>query len=262
VNYLDLNKKTWDAWAELHVNSDFYDIPSFLAGENSLYEIELSLLGDINKKKLLHLQCHFGQDTLSLARLGADVTGVDLSEKAISIAKSLAVQLNIDAKFINCDIFDLKNHLQGQFDIVFTSYGTIGWLPELSSWAQTISHFLKPGGTFVFVEFHPVIWMFDEQIDHVQYPYFVRDPIIETVTGSYAAKESDVVRTHVTWNHSLAEVIQNLISNGIDISLFSEYDYSPIDCFPGTEEYQPGRFRIKKYGNSLPMVYAIKGVKI
>ena len=261
MNYLDLNKKTWDAWAELHVNSEFYDIPSFLAGENSLHEIELSLLGDINQKKLLHLQCHFGQDTLSLARMGADVTGVDLSEKAISIAKSLASQMNIDAQFVNCDIFDLKNHLQGQFDIVFTSYGTIGWLPELNSWAQIISHFLKPGGTFVFVEFHPVMWMFDEQLDHVQYPYFVNEPIVETVTGSYADKESDVVRTHVTWNHSLAEVIQSLISYGIEISRFSEYDYSLIDCFPGTEEYQPGRFRIKKYGNSLPMVYAIKGVK-
>lgn len=261
MNYLDLNKETWDAWAELHVNSAFYDIPAFMAGENSLYEIELSLLGDIKQKKILHLQCHFGQDTLSLTRMGADVTGVDLSEKAISIAKSLAVKLNIDAKFINCDIFDLKNHLQGQFDIVFTSYGTIGWLPELNSWAQIISHFLKPGGTFVFVEFHPVMWMFDEQLDHVQYPYFVSEPIIETVTGSYAAKESDVVRTHVTWNHSLAEVIQSLITNGIEISHFSEYDYSPIDCFPGTEEYHPGRFRIKKYSNSLPMVYAIKGVK-
>src|SRR5690606_20725019 len=116
---------------------------------------------NLKDKKVLHLQCHFGQDSISLARLGASVVGVDLSDKAIEQAQHIAQELNADARFICCDIYDLPKHLNEQFDIVFTSYGTIGWLPDLDKWASVIHHFLKPGGQFIFAEFHPVVWMFD-----------------------------------------------------------------------------------------------------
>jgi ubiquinone/menaquinone biosynthesis C-methylase UbiE len=112
----------------------------------------------------LHLQCHFGQDTLSMSRMGAQTTGVDLSDKAIDAARKLNQEINQQATFICCNIYDLPQHLDQQFDIVFTSYGTIGWLPDLNQWAALIARYLKPGGKFVFAEFHPVVWMFDNDL--------------------------------------------------------------------------------------------------
>ena len=171
-NYIEINRQSWNSRLESHLRSDFYDVAGFLNGKSSLNSFELELLGDVTGKSILHLQCHFGQDTLSLARMGAKVTGVDLSDKAIAEANRLAQQMHLDATFICCDIYDLLNHLDHQFDIVFTSYGTIGWLPDLSKWANIVSRFLKPGGNFVFVEFHPVVWMFDDEFDKIGYNYF------------------------------------------------------------------------------------------
>lgn len=162
-NYIEINKHSWNNRTETHLNSEFYNMTGFLIGETSLNEIELELLGDISGKSILHLQCHFGQDSISLSRLGANVTGIDLSYKAIENAKIIAEKTQANTTFICCDIYDLKKHLDEKFDIVFTSYGTIGWLPDLDKWASIINHFLKPNGKFVFVEFHPVVWMFDDK---------------------------------------------------------------------------------------------------
>ena len=145
MDYLDINRESWNAWAEVNFESAFYDVPAFLAGRNSLTQIELDLLGDVKGKRILHLQCHFGMDTLSLARMGAHATGADLSDKAIEKARHLAAEMRLDAQFVCCDLYSLPDHLKGAFDIVFTSYGTIGWLPDLDKWAEVISHFLKCG---------------------------------------------------------------------------------------------------------------------
>ncbi|MFM7619546.1 MAG: class I SAM-dependent methyltransferase, partial [Bacteroidota bacterium] len=163
----ELNRTSWNKRVAVHMKSDFYFLEEFLKGRTSLNEIELNLLGDIRGKSILHLQCHFGQDTLSLARMGAEVTGVDLSDEAIEKAKALNAQMGLNAEFICCNVYDLKNHLDKKFDLVFTSYGTIGWLPDLDRWAEVVSHFLKPSGTFLFVEFHPVMWMFDNEFETV-----------------------------------------------------------------------------------------------
>lgn len=262
MDYLSTNRQSWNAWADVNFSSKFYDVPAFLAGRNSLNAIELELLGDVRGKSILHLQCHFGQDTLSLARMGASVTGVDFSENAIEKARALAAELEADASFICCDVYSLKEHLDRQFDVVFTSYGTIGWLPDLGKWAGIVSHFLKPGGHFVFAEFHPVVWMFDDQFEKVAYPYLQADPIVEEGISSYADRESDAKGAFVSWNHGLSEVVNNLIAQGIRIERFNEYDYSPYDCFKGTEEYEPGKFRIAKWGSRLPMVYSLLGEKM
>ena len=178
-NYIKKNKTLWNKRTDYHFNSEFYDVDNFINGKSSLNDIELDLLGDIKNKTILHLQCHFGQDTLSLARLGAIVTGVDLSDNAINKAKELAVKLNSNARFICCDVYDLPEHLKEKFDIVFTSYGTIGWLPDLNKWARLIADFLKPGGTFILVEFHPFLWIFDNDFNNVEYSYFKSEPIVE-----------------------------------------------------------------------------------
>lgn len=256
-NYIEINRQSWNNRTDAHLKSDFYDLDRFLKGKTSLNEIELNLLGDIKGKTILHLQCHFGQDTVSLSRLGADVKGVDLSDKAIESAKQIAKDTNSNAKFICCDIYDLPNHLDEKFDIVFTSYGTIGWLPDLDKWAKIISKFLKPNGQFVFVEFHPVVWMFDDNFKKIDYRYFNSGAIIETENGTYADKEANISQSYVMWNHGLSEVVNNLISNGLEINSLDEFDYSPYNCFNKTIEFEPKKFRIAHLNNKIPMVYSI-----
>jgi ubiquinone/menaquinone biosynthesis C-methylase UbiE len=262
MDYFENNKASWNKWTTVNFESDFYDVPSFLQGKNVLNSIELDFLGDVNGKSILHLQCHFGMDTLSLARMGAQVTGVDLSDEAIKKANQLNEQLELSAQFINCNVYDLPQHLDQQFDIVFTSYGTIGWLPDIQKWASVVSHFLKPGGAFVFAEFHPVVWMMDDDFEKISYRYFNDEAIVETNNGSYADRNADVKVEFAGWNHGLAEVQQALMDQEIRIEKIKEFDYSPYNCFNGTVESEPGKFRIEKLGNKIPMVYSLLGRKL
>lgn len=261
LNYIEINRQSWNKKTGIHLKSDFYDLDGFLEGKSSLNTIELNLLGDIRGKSILHLQCHFGQDTISLSRLGAKVTGVDFSDTAIENAGKIAAETNSDTSFICCDIYDLPQHLEEQFDIVFTSYGTIGWLPDLGKWATIITRFLKPGGKFVFVEFHPVVWMFDDHFEKIGYNYFNTGAIIETGNGTYADRQADLSQEYVMWNHSLSEVLNHLIKNGLEIQTFDEFDYSPYNCFNRTVEIAPGKYRIGHLDNKIPMVYAVSATK-
>ena len=188
--YFEANKDGWNKRTGVHKNSSFYDVSSFKAGKSSLTPIELEEVGNVKGKSLLHLQCHFGMDTLSWAREGAQVTGIDISNEAIDYAKELSKELNIPAQFICCNIYDLATHLKKKFDIVFTSYGVIGWLPDLDKWASIINHFLKPGGTFYIIEFHPVVWMMDEDFKYIKYAYHNSETIVEKQSGTYADKMS------------------------------------------------------------------------
>lgn len=260
-NYIAINRQSWNNRTDAHLKSEFYDLDSFLKGETSLNDIELALLGDVKEKTILHLQCHFGQDTISLSRLGASVTGVDLADKAILNARRIAADTNSNTQFICCDIYDLPNHLQLRFDIVYTSYGTIGWLPDLDKWAQIIDKYLKPGGKFVFVEFHPVVWMFDDSFEKVGYSYFNSGAILETEIGTYADRSADITQEYVMWNHGLSEVMSSLINNGFEINTFEEFDYSPYNCFNNTIELAPKKYRIAHLGNKIPMVYALVATK-
>jgi 2-polyprenyl-3-methyl-5-hydroxy-6-metoxy-1,4-benzoquinol methylase len=260
-NYLEVNRNSWNNKVVAHLNSDFYDMPGFMEGKTSLNPIELRLLGNIQGKSILHLQCHFGQDSISLARMGARVTGVDLSDKAIESAQKIAKETHSNAQFICCDIYDLPNHLDEKFDLVFTSYGTIGWLPNLDAWASVISAFLKPKGQFVFVEFHPVVWMFDDHFKKIAYRYFNSGAIIEAETGTYADKSDEMIHENITWNHSLSEVINSLIRQKLEINLLEEFDYSPYDCFQNTIEFEPKKYRIKHLDDKIPMVYAVVATK-
>lgn len=261
VSYIHINRKAWNNKTLAHLQSSFYDMDGFRAGQSSLKSIELELLGDIQGKTLLHLQCHFGQDTLSLCRMGAQVTGVDLSDRAIDTARELAAEMQLDARFICCDVYDLLQQAVELYDIVFTSYGTIGWLPDLKKWAQVIAKSLKPGGKFVMAEFHPVVWMFDNQFKEVGYHYFNTGKIVETEQGTYADRNAPIEQEYVCWNHSLGEVLQSLMDAGLTLQHFGELDYSPYNCFEGAEEYEPGKFRIQHLGNKIPMVFTIVAEK-
>jgi SAM-dependent methyltransferase len=260
-DYLQINKSAWDKKTEVHYTSEFYDVQKFIKGKSSLNDIELALLPDLTGKKVLHLQCHFGQDSISLSRLGAEVTGVDLSSVAIEKANILAKATQSNTKFICCDIYDLPNHLAEKFDLIFMSYGTIGWLPDLDKWANVVTQFLKPKGTFLLVEFHPFIWMYDDDFDHISYSYFNVAPIVEKVEGTYTDQNAPLQTELITWNHPISDVINALRKVNISIDVFNEYDYSPYDCLKNLEEIEPKKFRLKSFGDKIPMVYALQGTQ-
>ena len=211
---------------------------------------------------MLHLQCHFGLDSLSWAKLGADVTAVDFSDEAIRTAKDLSAETGIKTEFICSNVYDLKNVLDKKFDIVFTSYGVIGWLPDLKRWAEIISHFLKSGGVFYMVEFHPVVWMFDDQIEKLKYSYFKsEEPIAETIAGTYADRNADISGMEYSWNHSLSEVINNLSANDLKIESFNEFPFSVYNCFANTVKGTDGWWRIKGLEDIIPLMYSIRAIK-
>ncbi len=260
-DYLKLNKEAWNKRTIAHLESSFYDNESFIKGRSSLNPIELELLGNVEGKSILHLQCHFGQDSISLSRLGANVVGVDLSTEAIKAARDLARQSDQNTQFVESDVYELPSKLDRKFDYVYSSYGTIGWLPDMNKWAHIVDHFLKPGGSLILVEFHPVVWMFDYDFDRIDYSYFNDGPISETNEGSYTDGSEELEFTDISWNHSLGEVLSSLINSGLSISYFKEYDYSPYNCFKGMIEKEKGKFTIEKLDHRFPMLYSVKASK-
>ena len=260
-SYFEVNKKAWNSKTPVHIGSEFYDVENFKKGKTSLKFIELEELGNIKGKSILHLQCHFGLDTLSLARLGARVTGIDISDKAIEEAKKINDELKFNAEFLCCNIFDLPNHLNKKFDIVFTSYGVIGWLPELNNWGKIISHFLKPEGTFYMVEFHPFIWMFDDEFKYFQYSYFQKEPIEETYSGTYADRNADILNTSYGWNHTFSQILNSLINNGLAINFINEFPFSTFACFPNMIKTGEDKFVFENHKDIIPYLYSIKATK-
>jgi SAM-dependent methyltransferase len=261
TDYLNINRENWNKRVDIHWDSDFYNNTDFVAGANSLNDIELDLLGDIKGKSILHLQCHFGQDTIALSRLGAKATGIDLSPAAILRARELATTCGTETQFVVSDVYDLPNHLVGQFDIVFTSYGTIGWLPDLEKWAAVINHFLKPGGRFVMADFHPVVWMMDDDFTKIEYRYFKSEAIVEHDQSTYGNPEADFSATSVGWNHGMAEIIGSLLKQNLPLLAFEEFDFSPYNCFKHMEKIAERKYRIRHLGDKIPMVYALVAQK-
>ncbi len=255
MDYLKINKETWDKRTKTHLTSEFYNVEGFLNGATSLREIELAELVNISGKSLLHLQCHFGLDTLSWATEGAIVTGVDLSSEAINQANLLKLKTGLEAKFICSDIYEFGENSTKQYDIVFTSYGAICWLPDISKWAQTVAESLKPGGTFYMVEFHPVYDLISG------YSYFHQDqPDIEE-EATYTENADDECLTTALWGHTLGDVVSALIKTGIKIKHLHEFPFSPYNCFKDMNEKEPGRFYLNHGKQQIPLIYSILGRK-
>ena len=259
--YFEANRSHWNQRTSVHKDSAFYDLAGFRAGANVLTPIELTEISDVKGKSLLHLQCHFGMDTMSFSRMDAKCTGVDLSDDAIKLAKEINGELKLDAKFVCCNVYDLKEYLDKKFDIVFTSYGVVGWLPDLNKWAQIISHFLKPGGIFYMAEFHPVVWMFDEEFTHIKYYYDNRELIVTENEGTYTDRKADIKGKEYSWNHSISEVLNALINVGLQIEFFNEHMYSPYPCFRNMVETETGKWHIKGMEGKIPMVYSLRAGK-
>ena len=235
---------------------------AFKAGATSLMPYELKALGNVEGKNLLHLQCHFGQDTLSWSRMGANCVGIDLSDEGIKLAKSLNEELKLDAQFVCCNVLDTSKYVEKEFDIVFTSYGVIGWLPDLKPWGKMIAERLKKGGTFYLVEFHPIVWMFDylEGKPIMKYGYMQDEAIYEEYKGTYAYTDSKMISKEYGWNHGLSEVINALIEAGLQIDFLNEYDESPYNVLPDLVENKQGMFTTKD--KLYPLIFEIKATKV
>lgn len=268
-DWLEQNRKLWDNRTGLHIISSFYDNEAFIKGKNTLNEIELQVLGDVRGKKILHLQCHFGQDSLSLARMGAHVTGVDFSPQAIETAISMSKKLSAEAQFFCHNIYDLhpssteyKEEIAPQsFDIVFASYGTICWLPTLKEWGELIAHYLKPGGFFLLVDTHPLLLVFNDELTHVQYDYDSINPIILESSSTYTGQKFEETLKEYSWNHSLSSIFTSLLNAGLGIELFQEHMQSPYNCYANMVEVLPGKWQIKGMENKIPVLFSLKATK-
>lgn len=259
-DYLEVNRQVWDNRVEVHLNSEMYDMEAFMNGKSSVPILDLQLLGDIRGKTILHLQCHFGMDTISLARLGAKIVGVDFSQTAILTAKELNKTLNQEVDFFCCDIYNISNVITQKFDIVYTSYGVINWLPDLQRWGKLISQLLIPNGKFIMVEFHPILWMFNETFDKIDYPYSRSTPY-KQYEKTYTENGNQIIGETITWNHGVSQPINGLSNNGLVIQKMNEYYYSPINLFGNMIEVKKDQFKLKGMEDKLPITYSIEAIK-
>jgi len=264
--YLTGNRDHWNEITPIHVNSTFYDVESFKAGQSSLKILERTEIGDVSGKTILHLQCHFGLDTLSLARLGSEVTGVDFSEAAIAEARHLSDQSGIPATFICSNLYDTPNVLAKKFDMVFTSYGVLTWLPDLRAWAQIISGYLEVGGVFYMAEIHPFTQVFYNEEDatnlQVSHSYFHdTKPEYYQPAGSYADRSAEVTRPSFQWTHSLSDIMNALISAGLTIEFLHEFPFTVYQQFPFMELDSEGWWRLGEKDNTIPLLFSMKAFK-
>lgn len=264
--YLRCNQQLWDEWADINFQSALYDVANFTAHPTPLHQLEIDGVGDVVGKSLLHLQCHFGKDTLRLALMGAQVTGIDFSEKAIGYARELASAMGIPARFIQTDIYDLPNVLDEQFDVIFTSYGVLCWLPDLDRWGQIVGRYLKPGGVFFIIEAHPTLYMFDDNDPtelRVKYPYFNQpEPIvIEPHIGNYADPTAPVTHAEYSWQHSVSEIVNSLLAAGLRLEYLREYPHVIWQAFPFLVTDDGEYWRLPAEYPGIPLSFAIRAIK-
>jgi len=256
-SYAKTNRSLWDGWAKINASSTFYDVGAFRAGASSLKALERAELGEVSGRSLLHLQCHFGLDTLSWARLGATVTGVDFSTRAIATARALAEELAIPARFVESDVLELA--LAERFDVVFTSYGTICWLSDLSRWAGVVASHLEPGGIFYMVDFHPLASALSDDGARIQYPYLPTGRAeLYPQKGSYADLTADFEHDSYEWHHGLGDIVTALIDAGLQLEFLREHPYSSHGCFPFAEEAGPDRWVVRGLDVPVPLMYSLR----
>jgi ubiquinone/menaquinone biosynthesis C-methylase UbiE len=263
LDYYKTNRRRWDELVDIHAKSDEYDLEGFLAGKNSLHDVELEALGPVEGKSLLHLQCHFGLDTLSWARLGAKATGVDFSESAIELARQIADRMGVEAEFICSNVYDLPDVHEGEYDIVYTSYGVLCWLQDIREWGRIVTRYLKPGGVFLLVESHPFMWMLDDESEglELRYSYWHSDePLSWETDGSYADEDAEVNnKKSYEWQHTVSDVLNSLIDAGLIIREIGEHPHLAWRYVQKAEKGDDGLWRIS--GDPLPQLWSVKAVK-
>lgn len=260
----DANKQLWNELTDVHVKS--YGVDKFKAGQTTLDEIQLREIGDLRGKTLLHLQCHFGLDTLSLAREGAIVTGVDFSEKGIENARRMSSETGIPARFILSNIYDLRNHLDEKFDVVYTTQGVLCWLRDINEWGRIISHFLKPGGILYVMESHPFLHIFDDtkaELGDIVHPYFHRDEpkLWDDNAPDYSDPTYHLKNVSYEWQWTVSDIINSIISAGMTLEFFNEYDKEFCKAFPEMVRQDDNWWILPRLRQYIPMIFSLKARK-
>jgi SAM-dependent methyltransferase len=268
--YVAANKALWEECTPIHIRSEFYDVEGWKAGQgrDAMRPFLLKEIGEVAGKDLLHLQCHFGLDTLTFARLGARVTGADFSERAVEQARRLAEETGLEANFVCCDVVDLPANLDGQFDIVFTSLGVLGWLPDVPRWAEVAAHFVRPGGFFYVADAHPFAQVFDDggaaTEPRLRYHYWPSPEPLEFPTeGSYADPSAHVEQpVEYYWQHSMGEIVTSLAVAGLRIDYLHEFPWIAWKMFPYLVETEPRTWRLAEPDDGrLPLMFSLKATK-
>jgi SAM-dependent methyltransferase len=259
------NRALWDEIAPVHFNA-YREVDILRRGGIALDELEVQEVGEVKGKTLLHLQCHIGTDTLSWARLGAIVTGVDFSPQSLAYARQLQQELGLDATFIESNIYDLPQVLDGQFDIVYTSRGVLCWLRDIDAWARIIAHYLKPGGPFYIMESHPLLNVLEETAPgqlSIVHPYFHRsEPTLwDDQSGDYADESYIAQHPSYEWDWTLSDIVSALLKAGLNLESFGEHDRLFDRRFPGMMECAPGWFQMPEYAGKLPLIFTLRAKK-
>jgi len=263
--YYETNRQNWNERTRIHACSRAYDLAGFRAGRNALRPIERQEVGEVAGKSLLHLQCHLGTDTLSWARLGARVTGVDFAEEAIAVAQGLNTDLGLDARFIQVNLYDLPAQLTEQFDIVFTSYGVLCWLHDIPRWAEIAASYVKPGGLFYLAEFHPLaVAICDEGIDgdtfRFTFPYFPQpEPCYFGPGVTYTDGEGRTQTGNYEWPYSLGQVVTALCDAGLRLEFLHEHPCCAFPMLPEMHQDADGLWWRAK--DDLPLMFSIRARK-
>jgi SAM-dependent methyltransferase len=259
-DWIAVNRAMWDERVPIHVASGFYDVKGFLAGATTLRQFELEEMGDVDGMALVHPQCHFGLDTLSWARRGARITGIDFSAPAIAAAREVAARAGIEAEFVRANVYDAVAALDGrQFDVVYTGIGAIIWLPDIDRWAKTMGELLVPGGRFYLAEFHPVTQMFADEEMTVTRSYFDRRPMQFDEPGTYADLSASTVHNRsVEWVHGLGDVVSALAAAGLTIELLHEHDFTLTPHWPFLERGEDGSYRLPTTIPAPPLMYSLR----
>ena len=259
------NQKLWDEIASVHFKA-YTEVQNLRDGRINLDEIEQREVGEVGGKSLLHLQCHIGTDTLSWARLGACVTGVDFSQQSLVYAKQLQTELKLEGRFIHANVYDLPSLLTDTFDIVYTSRGVLCWLKDLQEWARIIARFLNPGGIFYIMESHPICHIFDDEGDGplaVKYSYFHKqEPGFWDDDGpDYADPNYHPKHASYEWDWSVGDIINALLQAGLELELFNEYDRTFHKQFPQMVSLEEGQYHFQQYAGMLPLLFTLKARK-
>ncbi len=264
--FIEANRKLWDEWTKLHIQAGTDHrarVEKLAAGGSVLDEDEEAELGDVSGKTLLHLQCHLGLSTLSLARGGASVTGVDWTEEAMAYARSLSQALALPAEFICADLYDLPAILDRQFDLVYTSGGVLTWLPDLKRWAEIVAQFLKPGGTFYMRDMHPIRHILNmPRLDAfgapIEHNYFGGEPTCVQERGSYAVPDAPSLHTAYYWTHNLGEIVSALCAAGLRLEYLHEFPKVIEACYTYEETAARAVTRRVTHNVAIPRAFSVR----
>lgn len=259
-SWFEANRAHWDERVPIHVDSRFYDVDGFRAGKETLRPFELAEVGDVSGKELVHLQCHFGLDTLSWARHGAKVVGLDFSQPAVETARRLAAEVGTTAEFVVSNVYDAAEAFDGRrFDIVYTGLGALIWLPDIERWAKTVASLVKPGGFLYLAEFHPLADIFADTTLDVTSDYFHSEPQIWDEPGTYTEAGIETKQNlNYEWTHGIGVVVTAIINAGLRIEFLHEHDYTLWKRWPFLEEVSYDEFRLPAGTPSLPLMYSLR----